>query len=80
MIRWFKRWRHRRDIIRRLVAYAKTPEGRIFIEKINEENAIMADWEAEILGATMPTNTIIRTRMPAPTWRILNLPNTNEHP
>lgn len=77
MIRWFKRWRHRRDIIRRLVAYAKTPEGRTFIEAINEGNLIMADWEAEVLGAEpLAYDPHLRIALPVKYWRILNAGNS----
>ena len=54
MIRWIKRYLHRRDIRRRLIAYAKTPAGRTFIEQINGNNLILADYEAEVLGAENP--------------------------
>lgn len=51
MIRWMKRWLRRRDIERRLIAYAKTREGRKFIDAINENNVILADYDAYVLGA-----------------------------
>lgn len=63
--RAFKRWRRRREIIRRLVAYAKTKEGRKFIEGMNEGNLILADYEAEILGAESPyIGKTLRIRLP----------------
>lgn len=71
MIRWIKRYLHRRDIIRRLIAYAKTPEGRTYIEKINGDNLIIADWEAEILGAE-PGRLGWRIRLPNEEWKKLN--------
>lgn len=54
MIKTFKRWRRRREIIRRLVAYAKTKDGRKFIEEMNQGNLIMADLDAAELGAENP--------------------------
>lgn len=61
----FKRWRRRREIIRRLVAYAKTADGRKFIEEMNRGNLILADYEAEILGAESPyIGATLRIRLP----------------
>lgn len=61
----FKRSRRRREIIRRLVAYAKTKNGRKFIEEMNRGNLILADYEAEILGAENPhAGTTLRIRLP----------------
>jgi hypothetical protein len=65
LIRAFKRWRQRRKIIRRLIAYAKTKEGRVFIEQMNRNNLILADYDAEILGAENPyAGQTLRIRMP----------------
>lgn len=63
--RAFKRWRRRREIIRRLVAFAKTKDGRKFIEEINRGNLILADLDAAELGAENPyAGTTLRIRLP----------------
>ncbi len=61
----FKRWRRRRKIIRKLVAYAKTAEGRVFIERMNRDNLILADMDAAELGAENPhIGKSLRIRLP----------------
>ncbi len=63
--RAFKRWRRRREIIRRLVAYAKTKDGRKFIEEMNRGNLILADLDAAELGAENPyVGKTLRIRLP----------------
>lgn len=75
MIRWYKRWLHRRDITRRLIAFAKTPEGHTYLEQINNNNLIMADYEAEILGAEpYGVGHPIQIKMPTEDWNLLNRP------
>ena len=54
MIKWIKQWHYRRQIIQRLIAFAKTKEGRKFIEEMNNNNLILADHDAFILGAENP--------------------------
>lgn len=67
---WFKRWLRRRDVKRRLIAYAKTKEGRKFIEEMNQMNLILADYDAEVLGAESPyVGKTLRIRLPDEYWR-----------
>lgn len=73
MIRWIKRYFQRRDVERRLIAYAKTTEGRVFLEAAYNNNLILADYYAEVLDAE-PIHYTIRTRLPTATWRIINKP------
>ncbi len=47
----FKRWLKRRDVKKRLIAFAKTKDGRKFIEEMNNNNLILADMDAMVLGA-----------------------------
>lgn len=72
MIKAFKRWRRRREIIRRLIAYAKTTDGRKFIEEMNQGNLILADLDAEILGTENPyVGKTLRVRLPNDQYRAL---------
>lgn len=69
--RAFKRWRRRREIVRRLVAYAKTKDGRKFIEEMNEGNLILADLDAAELGAETYVGSTLRIRLPDEQYRAL---------
>lgn len=64
-----KRWRRRRDVVRRLVAYAKTKQGRAFIEAMNQSNIIMAAWDADAIGAECPyAGSQLRVGLPKGSW------------
>lgn len=67
MIRFIKRWLHRRDIQRRIIAYAKTTEGQKCFETINNNNQILADYEKEVFG-------VDKVSMPNKLWRLINIP------
>lgn len=75
MISWIDRWIKRRRIIKRLIAFAKTKEGRKFIEELNENNLILADYDASILGAESPYDegTKLRINIPNEDWRKFNV-------
>lgn len=54
MFNWLIHWRERRRIVKHLVAYAKTKDGRKFIQAMRHGNLILADYDAHVLGAEHP--------------------------
>lgn len=67
---WIKRYFRRRRVVKRLVAFAKTPKGFDAILKMNDDNHILACIDLCDLGCE--TAVTVKTRIPNETWRVLN--------
>lgn len=66
------RWWRRRKVVRRLIAYAKTPEGYECILKMNQMNQILADLDNYDLGGSVANlGKPWRIKLPNEEWRKL---------